>query len=142
MHGPAAGAFYKVQDGFADNSGLRHNFRIVMAEADRSFLLSLVQDERVVGVVVGLPVHLSGDESQKSQEARSFAAWVAELTGLPVRLFDERFSSAGADALLGTAGLTKKRRQQRRDMLAAQIILASYLESSRTVDAPPDALED
>jgi hypothetical protein len=38
--GPESGAFYKVQDGLADNSGTRHNFRVVMSESDRQFLFN------------------------------------------------------------------------------------------------------
>lgn len=74
---------------------------------------------------------MSGDESQKSQEAREFGEWLAEVSGLPVEFYDERFSSAIADEFLAAGQLTKKQRQKRRDMLAAQVILASYLESNR-----------
>ena len=84
-------------------------------------------------------MHGSGDESQKSHEARQFAAWLATETSLPVRLFDERYTTAHAEAALLEAGFTKKRRKERLDKLAAQILLAAYLESSRT-DEPPTAL--
>jgi putative Holliday junction resolvase len=109
--------------------------------ADAAWLKKLVTDERVVGLVIGLPVHTSGQESQKSQEARAFAKWAQQVTGLPVALFDERYTSAHAEALLMDAGLTSKRRKQRLDMLAAQILLAAYLESSRA-SLPPQALDD
>src|SRR5688572_867061 len=52
--------------------------------ADARWLTQLVQSERIAGFVIGLPVHTSGDESQKSHEARQFGRWVAETTGLPV----------------------------------------------------------
>jgi putative pre-16S rRNA nuclease len=105
-------------------------------EADARWLGQLVNDERIVGFVIGLPVHTSGQESQKSGEARRFGKWVAELTGLPVKFFDERYTSAHAEALLLDAELTKKRRQERLDKLAAQILLAAYLESPRTDHEP------
>jgi len=104
--------------------------------ADAKWLLDLAKHERIVGFVVGLPIHISGDESQKSREARKFGQWVSELTGLPVCFFDERYTSAQAESLLLDAELTKKRRKQRLDKLAAQILLAAYLESSRTGDRP------
>jgi putative Holliday junction resolvase len=88
-------------------------------------------------VVVGLPVHISGNESQKSSEARKFAKWVAEVTRLPVALFDERYTSAQAEALLLDAEMTMKRRKERLDKLAAQILLTAYLESSRKEIAGP-----
>ena len=99
----------------------------------------LVREEEIVQFVVGLPVHLSGQESEKSLEARRFAAWLGEVTAIPVVLFDERFTTAEAEALLQMAELTKKRRQARRDMLAAQILLAAYLESGSrgTIDPGP-----
>ena len=85
--------------------------------------------------------HEHRDESQKSHEARQFAQCVREITGLPVALFDERFTSAHAEALLLEAELTKKRRKERLDKLAAQILLATYLESPRGNTAP-GAIED
>lgn len=98
---------------------------------DAAWLKSLAASERIVGFVVGLPVHTSGHESQKSHEARQFGKWLGELTGLPVQFFDERYTSAHAEALLLEAGFTTKRRKERLDKLAAQILLAAYLESSR-----------
>ena len=73
---------------------------------------------------------MSGDESQKSTEAREFGAWLARQTGSPVVFHDERFSSVAADALMGDAELTHKQRKKRRDMLAAQIILSTFLEQT------------
>jgi putative pre-16S rRNA nuclease len=104
--------------------------------ADAAWLTNLAKIERIVGFVVGLPVHISGDESAKSREARQFGQWVGERTGLPIAFFDERYTSAHAEALLQSAELTKKRRKERLDKLAAQILLAAYLESSRAGDKP------
>jgi putative Holliday junction resolvase len=109
------------------------------AAADAAWLAQLVQREQIAGFVVGLPVHTSGRESAKSQDARRFALWVAEQTRLPVRLFDERYTTAHAEALLLEADLSRKRRKERLDKLAAQILLAAYLESSRQ-DEEPEAL--
>ena len=98
-------------------------------ELDAKYFRTLIQEEGVVGIVVGLPVHNSGEESQKSLEAREFGAWLTLQTELPVRFYDERFSTAHAQRILGDAKLTKRQRKRRLDMLAAQIILAAYLES-------------
>ena len=106
------------------------------AAADADWFQRLATSERIVGFVVGLPVFASGDESQKSREAREFGKWLAELTGLPVRYFDERYTSAHAEALLIEAEFTSKQRKQRLDKLAAQILLAAYLESSRSGTEP------
>ncbi len=99
--------------------------------------------EREIGLwVVGLPVHLDGRESRKSVEARQFAAWLGRETGVPVELFDERFTTRAAEELLLAADLSRKRRKRRVDMLAAQIMLTAYLESAGKDRGPPGALDD
>lgn len=97
--------------------------------ADAQRFQRLAADEGLVRFVVGLPVHLDGRESQKSAEARQFGQWLEKTTGLPVEFFDERFTTAHADEILSAAELTSKRRKERRDMLAAQILLVSWMES-------------
>ena len=77
---------------------------------------------------MGLPIHLSGDESPKSVEARAYGKWLGELTSLPIAFHDERYTSVDAEAHLMSANLTKKRRKARLDMLAAQMILRTYLD--------------
>ncbi|MEN6405981.1 MAG: Holliday junction resolvase RuvX [Thermoguttaceae bacterium] len=103
-------------------------------EHDAERFRRLAAEQQVTLFVVGLPIHLDGRESEKSQEARAFGAWLGQITGVPVEFFDERFSSHEAEQLLLGADMTRKKRKKRRDMLAAQIILSSYLES-RSSDA-------
>jgi putative Holliday junction resolvase len=102
----------------------------------------LVEDEGIVLFVVGLPVHLDGRESQKSDEARVFGGWLQEVTGVPVEFFDERFTSVEAESFLLDAQMTKKRRRARMDMVAAQIMLAAYVESRRQATDEPGPLDD
>lgn len=109
---------------------------------DRQWLEQLAKNERVVGLVIGLPVHTSGNESQKSREARKFGEWVREVTSLPIVFFDERYTSAHAEALLLDAEFTKKRRKERLDKLAAQILLTAYLESATKGTIEPTSLDD
>lgn len=97
---------------------------------DAEWFRRLAAEEDVRLFVVGLPLHLDGGESPKSAEARRFAVWLHEATGVPIELFDERFTSVEAEHLLLDARLTSRRRKARRDMLAAQILLAAYLESA------------
>jgi putative Holliday junction resolvase len=91
----------------------------------------LVAEEEITQFVVGLPIHLDGRESQKSQEARQFGQWLTETTGIPVEFFDERFTSREAENWLLAADMTRKRRKKRLDMLAAQITLSAYLEANQ-----------
>jgi len=111
-------------------------------EQDARRFQRLVADEDVRLFVVGLPVHLDGNESRKSLEARRFGVWLADTTGVPVVFFDERFTSAEAEQLLLGAEMTSKRRKRRLDMLAAQIMLTAYLESPDKGRRAPDALDD
>ena len=112
------------------------------ATADQRYFRRLVQEEAISLFVVGLPIHLSGDESQKSHEARQFARWLGETTGIPVELFDERFSTAEAEIALLEGELTNKQRKKRRDMLAAQFMLAGYLEAQRGREVESESIED
>jgi putative Holliday junction resolvase len=102
----------------------------------------LVEDEQVAGFVVGLPVYNSGDESPKSREAREFGKWLTETTELPVRFYDERYTTAHAEQILAISGATSKKRKKTRDKLAAQILLSAYLESNRRDDHVPGELEN
>ncbi|HEV2968475.1 MAG TPA: Holliday junction resolvase RuvX [Pirellulales bacterium] len=110
--------------------------------ADAAYFKRLAADERIARFVVGLPIHLDGRESQKSAEARKFGAWLEQTTGVPVVFFDERFTSAEAEHHLTAAKMTKKKRRARLDKLAAQILLAAYLESGERGRARPEGLDD
>ena len=111
-------------------------------EADAVFFRALVAREEVGGLVVGLPVHLDGRESRESRAARSFGAWLAAQTGLPVVFYDERFTTVEAESALWEAGLTHKRRKERRDKVAAQMLLQSYLDAGCPSESIPGALDD
>lgn len=105
-------------------------------QADAARFRRLAAEEEVTRFVVGLPVHTDGREGRKAAEARAFGQWLAETTGLPVEFFDERFTTVQAEEFLLGADLTRKRRKARRDMLAAQIVLAAWLEAQ---NRGPDA---
>jgi putative Holliday junction resolvase len=98
-------------------------------ERDAAFFKSLIDREQVGGLVVGLPLHTTGREGTKAEEARAFGAWLRELTGLPVVFADERFSTVFAESALWAAGLTHKKRKARRDAVAAQVMLQAFIEA-------------
>jgi putative Holliday junction resolvase len=100
-------------------------------EVDATRLKKIAEEYRVVGLVVGLPIHTGGEEGQKAREARRFAAWASAATALPLAMWDERFTSAIAEDHLLAANLSKKKRKERLDKVAAQIMLQSFLESRR-----------
>lgn len=111
-------------------------------EQDARRFQRLACEEDVTLFVVGLPIHLDGNESPKSIEARQFGQWLGEATGVRVEFFDERFSSNEAERFLLEANLTKKRRKKRMDMVAAQVVLSAYLESQTTESEGAWALDD
>lgn len=115
-------------------------YQVQNRDVDARYFRRLVENEQIVKFVVGLPVHLSGEESQKSHEAREFGKWLTTTTGRPVDYFDERFTSAQAEELLLAANLTKKRRKARLDALAAQILLTAYLESGSQGQQNPGSI--
>lgn len=110
--------------------------------ADRAYFRQLARDYDLVGFVVGLPVHASGEESESSAKCRRFAAWLTETTGLPVAFFDERYTTSQAKVLMAGSGLSRQKKKDRRDMLAAQVILAAYLQSPHAAEEPPQALDN
>jgi putative Holliday junction resolvase len=111
-------------------------------ESDAGYFRALVAEEAVVALVVGLPVHMSGEEGAKAAAAREFGAWLAETTGKPATFWDERFTTVEAESALWTAGLTHKQRKARRDKVAAQILLQAYLEAGCPAEPAAGPLED
>jgi putative Holliday junction resolvase len=100
-------------------------------ELDARYFRTVVADYSVQGIIVGLPVHVNGEEGASARAARQYGQWLSELTGLPVDFWDERFTSCVADDYLLAADMTRQQRKRRLDMVAAQIILQSYLDRAR-----------
>lgn len=88
----------------------------------------LVTENDVERIVIGLPVHLSGREGMTAGQARTWGDWLAEVTGLPIVYFDERFTTSDAEESLIEVGLKRSKRKGLRDMLAARILLQNYLD--------------
>ena len=95
---------------------------------DLQHFQDLVKQEQIVHFVVGLPLHNNGDMSDKALQAMAFADKLAEATGCSIDFLDERFTSVIAEGMLRDAGLKAKKRKEKLDAVAAQIILSTYLE--------------
>jgi putative Holliday junction resolvase len=94
--------------------------------------LALLESEPVVGIVVGLPISLAGQETSSSTAARALADDVGRRSGLPVELADERFTTALAlDAVREMGGSTRGRKADV-DALAATVLLQQYLNHRRS----------
>ena len=98
-------------------------------DADGAYLKKLAAEERVGLLLVGLPMHLNGSEGEQAKLARVFGKHLEEWTGLPVRFWDERYTSLEADTMLIGAGLSRAKQKERRDRVAAQILLQSFLDA-------------
>jgi putative Holliday junction resolvase len=83
----------------------------------------------VVGIVVGNPVHLSGESSPQAAKTQAFATELGELTGLPIHLWDERLTTHNAHQILYEAGHARQEHRKVVDQVAATLILQSFLES-------------
>lgn len=97
--------------------------------ADAVFFRKLADDEGIAGFVVGLPVHADGSDSRMSVEVERFGAWLSAETDLPVVFHDERYSSREASGLLAGSGLSRGRKKERSDAIAAHVVLSAWLEA-------------
>jgi len=97
----------------------------------RDHLRSLARLARrfgVAGIVVGQPLHLSGEPSPRSIKTEAFAAQLGELTGLPIHMWDERLTTHEAHRILYQAGRERQQHREVVDQVAATLILQSFLD--------------
>lgn len=119
--------------GIASPAGL---LDIPIASNGGDTLLDAIADavEELVGrapadLVIGLPINMDGTEGPRAKLVRAFAARVGERTGRSVVFQDERRSSMAANERMAQTGLTHKQKKNRRDAIAAVVILQRYLDS-------------
>ena len=86
-----------------------------------------------VGLVVGYPRTLSGREGPAASRARRFADELRHRTGLPVLLWDERFTTVEAERVLLDADLSRADRKDTIDRVAASVLLQAVLEAQRRI---------
>lgn len=90
-------------------------------------LTKLIREWKPKALIVGLPINMDGSESKLSQNARAFAEFVGQLTGLPVILADERLTSREAKAMANELGHAGDYRKKPVDAIAACLILEQWL---------------
>ena len=91
----------------------------------------ICREQGASGVVVGLPVNMDGEESERSALARDFAEAVARRTGLSVVLWDERLTTVEAEEILREKGVPRRDFKKEIDAIAAAIILQDYLDNAK-----------
>lgn len=90
-------------------------------------ILELVKNNGVGEIVVGLPKNMDGTEGVRAELCRGFAARLAEASGLPVKLWDERRTTVEAHNILSQHNYHGKKRKDTVDAVAASLILEGYL---------------
>src|SRR5579863_7110756 len=88
----------------------------------------------VAGIVVGNPLHLSGEASPRAVKTQAFAAELGELTGLPIHLWDERLTTREAHEILYEAGHARQKHRKVVDQVAAVMILQGFLDEKQRSD--------
>ena len=96
--------------------------------ADKALLGELIAERQLRGIVIGLPLNMDGSEGPRSQSSRAYARNLAVL-GLPVLLWDERWSTVGAERGLIDQDMSRAKRATRIDSAAAAVILQAAIDA-------------
>lgn len=96
--------------------------------ADRTLLEALIRERSIRGIVIGLPLNMDGSQGPRSQASRAYATNLASL-GLPILLWDERWSTMDAERSLIAQDMSRARRAERIDSAAAAVILQGAIDA-------------
>ncbi|MEG3124757.1 Holliday junction resolvase RuvX [Sphingomonas sp. GB1N7] len=97
-------------------------------QKDKTALAQLIAEQRVVGIVIGLPLHLDGSESPRSQSTRAFARNLEDMA-LPILLWDERWSTQAVTRTLIEQDASRAKRAELVDKMAAAYILQGAIDA-------------
>lgn len=96
---------------------------------DSQALAALVKERSSKAIVLGLPSNMDGSEGPRAQSARAYARNLSTVLGLPVLLWDERWSTASADAAMIGQDLSRAKRAEKIDSHAAAVILQGAIDA-------------
>ena len=96
--------------------------------ADKALLAELIRERSIQGIVIGLPLNMDGSEGPRSQASRAYARNLAVLE-LPILLWDERWSTVGAERGLIEQDMSRAKRATRIDSAAAAVILQAAIDA-------------
>lgn len=99
-------------------------------EADLERLDQLIKEYQVEKVIVGLPKNMNGTIGPRGELCKEFGRSLQERTGIPIQMRDERLSTVAAERILISADVSRKKRKQVIDKMAAVIILQGFLDSN------------
>ena len=98
-------------------------------------IIKLVKQHRIERIVIGLPRSLNGGLGQQANKTTAFTDKLSlrvqqsNMGQIDIELWDERFSTVAAEQLMAEVGTKRKKRNQRRDAIAASFILQGFLDS-------------
>jgi putative holliday junction resolvase len=95
---------------------------------DKAVLENMIAVQNVRGIVIGLPLNLDGSDSPRTQSTRAFARNVEPL-GLPILLWDERWSTQAVERAMVAADISRAKRAERVDNAAASWILQGAIDA-------------
>ena len=96
--------------------------------ADKHLLVATIAKESVKGIVIGLPLNMDGSDSPRTQAIRAFARNMNDI-GLPILLWDERWSTAAVERAMIAADVSRAKRAERVDNAAAAYILQGAIDA-------------
>jgi len=102
---------------------------------DLAGLRTIVEREHLLGLVVGLPLNMDGSDSPRTQSVRAFARNLAPLD-LPILLWDERWSTQAVQRAMIDADVSRAKRAERVDALAAAHILQGAIDALANLPGP------
>lgn len=100
--------------------------------ADAAPLRRIVDEYEVGRLVAGLPLTMAGEEGPQAVAVRAIAGRLSERLGMPIEFQDERLSSAAAHRSMAEAGAGSRERRGHVDMVAAALLLQTYLDAKGT----------
>ncbi len=95
---------------------------------DADAIQKIVKQNEISGIVLGLPINMDGSEGPRAQSTRSFARNLERISALPLLLWDERLSTVEAERAMIEADMSRKKRSEKIDSVAASIILQGALD--------------
>lgn len=98
---------------------------------DHRRLRELADDEEAELIVIGLPITMAGEHGPAARAAIEESRLIAEVTGRPVEMFDERLTTVTADRVLKEADLSATQRRRVVDKVAAAVMLQTWLDRRR-----------
>lgn len=94
-------------------------------------LKTIIETNKIGGLIIGNPINMDGSEGRRSQSIRTFTINISKVFSIPMLLWDERMSTMAVERVMLEADMSRKRRAELVDKLAASYILQGYLDATR-----------